>query len=247
MSTCERSGSVERRNDFYRSSVFGCANGTHVGLTFARVVTENPQHWSPFRAQFAAMCRRPSLFLRHRPLLRASPAPSPSAAFCHRRGLSLQQLRRRGCSRPGPAMRGHTIDATFLNDDISSLTMSWSQWYSTWMRMTRARYLIPNTPVASRVRKLCGRSGLCCLQRVVYLGGTYNLLPPPSDTERSARPALILGYRNGLQIWDCTDMGAISEVLNLKGAPFADIIQAQILPTPVPDPMAEQRPLLGLL
>lgn len=87
----------------------------------------------------------------------------------------------------------------------------------------------------------------------VACGGWYisevltTFLLPPFDTERSARPALILGYRNGLQIWDCTDMGAISEVLNLKGAPFADIIQAQILSTPVPDPMAEQRPLLGLL
>ncbi|KAI0084206.1 hypothetical protein BDY19DRAFT_997921 [Irpex rosettiformis] len=73
----------------------------------------------------------------------------------------------------------------------------------------------------------------------------------PIDDGGFARRVLVLGYRTGLQVWDCTDLGSISEILNLNGARWTDIHQAQVLPTPsstlAPDALAEQRPLLGIL
>ena len=77
---------------------------------------------------------------------------------------------------------------------------------------------------------------------------------PPDDircshADRCGRRVLILGYRTGLQMWDCTDLGSISEILNLSGAQWADVQQAQILPTPsmASDALSEPHPFLGIL
>lgn len=61
---------------------------------------------------------------------------------------------------------------------------------------------------------------------------------------------LLLGYSNGLQIWDCTDLGSVSEVLNLSTPHWGAVRYAQILPRPATeadDEFAEQRPLVGIL
>ncbi|KAI0693476.1 hypothetical protein BC835DRAFT_1071237 [Cytidiella melzeri] len=73
----------------------------------------------------------------------------------------------------------------------------------------------------------------------------------PASDGTSSRRVLLLGYCTGMQIWDCTDMGSISEILNLTGVQWTDILQAQVLPAPPPgskpDPRVDQRPLLGIL
>ncbi|KAG1733244.1 uncharacterized protein EDB91DRAFT_1149677 [Suillus paluster] len=52
--------------------------------------------------------------------------------------------------------------------------------------------------------------------------------------ENGSRPRriLILGYTNGLQIWDCTILGSVSEILNLTDYPFGSIAFAGVLATP---------------
>ena len=80
---------------------------------------------------------------------------------------------------------------------------------------------------------------------------------------------LILGYPAGLQIWDCSDLNAISEILNLnfdsaewrmilgsgKGGSANSqeegaVVYAALLPSPSEtrtDPFSGDRPLLGIL
>lgn len=61
---------------------------------------------------------------------------------------------------------------------------------------------------------------------------------------------LLLGYRNGIQIWDCTNLGSVSEVLNLSGIEWSDVITAAVLPDPLVsdsrDLFVAERPLLGI-
>ncbi|EIN05352.1 hypothetical protein PUNSTDRAFT_127829 [Punctularia strigosozonata HHB-11173 SS5] len=86
---------------------------------------------------------------------------------------------------------------------------------------------------------------------------------------RRRRSLLLLGYDTGIQIWDCTDLGAVSEMLNLKsptsssaGVDIEHPIYATILPPPsalrpaatskrdtrsTEDQYADARPLLGML
>lgn len=46
------------------------------------------------------------------------------------------------------------------------------------------------------------------------------------------RRILFLGYTTGLQIWDCTILGSVSEILNLTDYSFGSITFAAILATP---------------
>ena len=61
------------------------------------------------------------------------------------------------------------------------------------------------------------------------------------------------GYRTGLQVWDLTNVGAVSEVLNLRGARWGTIESVTVLPTPISrgasgqDAFKAERPLLGLM
>ena len=64
------------------------------------------------------------------------------------------------------------------------------------------------------------------------------------------RRLLLIGYRTGLQAWDTTNLGSVSEVLNLRGAAWGDVVSAGVLPTPLPgarDEFEGQRPLLGIV
>jgi hypothetical protein len=59
-----------------------------------------------------------------------------------------------------------------------------------------------------------------------------------------------LGYSMGLQIWDCTSLGAVEEILNLSGSDWRCVTFAGVL-SPLPqskvDPFASQRPLIGVV
>ncbi|CAE6421098.1 unnamed protein product [Rhizoctonia solani] len=61
---------------------------------------------------------------------------------------------------------------------------------------------------------------------------------------------LLLGYRGGIQVWDCTHE-QVREVLNLLSPTIGgSVIGAAVIPTPVSsqdDLLSEERPLLGIL
>lgn len=63
------------------------------------------------------------------------------------------------------------------------------------------------------------------------------------------RRLLLLGYSTGLQIWDCTNLGSVSEVLNLSGLDWGRVNYAGVLPRPSSlkdDAFAAERPLIGI-
>ncbi|KXN80712.1 hypothetical protein AN958_08245 [Leucoagaricus sp. SymC.cos] len=81
----------------------------------------------------------------------------------------------------------------------------------------------------------------------------------------SHRRVLIIGYTTGVQIWDCNDLGSVTEILNLtleseewvvdvigRAMSFNTFIRAAVLPSPSSlddvrgDLLASHRPLLGI-
>ena len=70
------------------------------------------------------------------------------------------------------------------------------------------------------------------------------------DKNKLARRLLFLGYSMGLQIWDCTNLGAVSEILNLSKSDWGPVDFAGVLHPPPPsevDPFVSQRPLIGMV
>ncbi|KAH9167567.1 hypothetical protein EDB89DRAFT_2074692 [Lactarius sanguifluus] len=66
----------------------------------------------------------------------------------------------------------------------------------------------------------------------------------------SPKRLLVLGYLSGLQIWDCTNLDSITEMLNVSGPEWGSVWNAQVLPGPLPttdDQFLSSRPLLGLI
>ncbi|OBZ65051.1 hypothetical protein A0H81_14964 [Grifola frondosa] len=68
--------------------------------------------------------------------------------------------------------------------------------------------------------------------------------------DNSAKPTcvLMLGYPTGLQIWDCSNLGSISELLNLSGPQWGAVEFARVLPNPplsAADQFHAKRPLSG--
>jgi hypothetical protein len=63
------------------------------------------------------------------------------------------------------------------------------------------------------------------------------------------RRLLLLGYRSGLQIWDCTNLGSVSEIVNISGGDsWGKVTFVSVLPTPRNDEVfASQRPLIGVV
>lgn len=62
------------------------------------------------------------------------------------------------------------------------------------------------------------------------------------------RSVLMLGYPNGLQLWDCSNLGSVSELLNLTGAKWGAVEFAGVLPDPLlasDDAFRPKRPLIG--
>lgn len=59
-----------------------------------------------------------------------------------------------------------------------------------------------------------------------------------------------MGYKAGLQIWDCANLGSVTEVLNLTDSTWGSVEFAAVLPAPsrgYSDTFREQRPLLGIM
>lgn len=66
----------------------------------------------------------------------------------------------------------------------------------------------------------------------------------------SFRRILLLGYTKGLQIWDCTILGSVSEILNLTDYPFGSVTFVGVLATPHSSGEREydsSRPLIGVV
>ncbi|KAI0684773.1 hypothetical protein C8T65DRAFT_701928 [Cerioporus squamosus] len=69
-----------------------------------------------------------------------------------------------------------------------------------------------------------------------------------ADADVRSRSVLMLGYARGLQIWDCSNLGSVAELLNLTGAQWGAVECAGVLPDPPPsadDAFRAQRPLVG--
>lgn len=59
---------------------------------------------------------------------------------------------------------------------------------------------------------------------------------------------LFLGYSSGLQIWDCTCLGSVSEILNISGSNLGRIVFAGVLPSStLGADLISQRPLIGAM
>lgn len=71
------------------------------------------------------------------------------------------------------------------------------------------------------------------------------------DTTLPERRFLLLGYRMRLQIWDCSDLGCLSETLNVSSEAFGGgfVVHAALIPSlrSARDPFRSSRPLLGIL
>jgi hypothetical protein len=65
----------------------------------------------------------------------------------------------------------------------------------------------------------------------------------------SPRRLLVLGYSSGLQIWDCTNLDSIAEILNVTNPEWGRVLQAEVLPNPpaAGDELLNSRPLLGMM
>ena len=64
------------------------------------------------------------------------------------------------------------------------------------------------------------------------------------------RRLLILAYSTGLQIWDCTNLDSITEMLNVSGPEWGRVLHAEVLPNPsaaAGDEFIKSRPLLGMM
>jgi hypothetical protein len=64
------------------------------------------------------------------------------------------------------------------------------------------------------------------------------------------RRLLILAYLSGLQIWDCTNLDSISEMLNISSPEWGRVSHAEVLPNPpaaAGDEFSNSRPLLGMM
>ncbi|KAJ3553080.1 hypothetical protein NM688_g3809 [Phlebia brevispora] len=66
----------------------------------------------------------------------------------------------------------------------------------------------------------------------------------------TSRRLVMLGYQSGLQIWDCTNLGSVTEVLNLSGSAWGRVEVIEVLSNPRSgntDEFRAKRPLIGFL
>ncbi|KAI9464881.1 hypothetical protein HD554DRAFT_2026168 [Boletus coccyginus] len=78
------------------------------------------------------------------------------------------------------------------------------------------------------------------------LWSRWDSLPQPKSTTRRV---LFLGYSSGFQMWDCTNLASVSEVLNLSAPSWGHVTFAGALPPPVADDVqfSSLRPLIGII
>lgn len=68
--------------------------------------------------------------------------------------------------------------------------------------------------------------------------------------KEGAKQLLFLGYAAGLQVWDCTRLASVSELLNLSNSEWGRVAFAGVLPPPASsrgDAFAGERPLIGMV
>ena len=62
------------------------------------------------------------------------------------------------------------------------------------------------------------------------------------------RSVLMLGYQSSLQLWDCSNLGSVSELLNLARPEWGTVQFSAILPDPLggaDDAYRPKRPLIS--
>ncbi|KAA1478047.1 hypothetical protein DENSPDRAFT_632230 [Dentipellis sp. KUC8613] len=97
----------------------------------------------------------------------------------------------------------------------------------------------------SRVRYPGGRDDT---ERIAW--AKWDTLPPVDGRGRSRR-LLLVGYPSGLQIWDCSNLESVRDILNLPQTEWGKIVSAGVLPTPpgstALDLFSSLRPLVGII
>ncbi|TFK84177.1 hypothetical protein K466DRAFT_527701 [Polyporus arcularius HHB13444] len=104
---------------------------------------------------------------------------------------------------------------------------------------------IPEDGPREHERKVTRYPGVGDTEEVLWAG--WDVL---ADAEVKSRSVLMLGYPRGLQIWDCSNLGSVSELLNLTGVQWGAVEFAGVLPDPPPsadDAFRAKRPLIGFL
>ncbi|KAG8218093.1 hypothetical protein J3R82DRAFT_3608 [Butyriboletus roseoflavus] len=78
------------------------------------------------------------------------------------------------------------------------------------------------------------------------LWSRWDSIPQPNSKPRRV---LFLGYSYGFQVWDCTNLASVSELLNLSGPTWGRVTFAGVLPPPLADDgqLISLRPLIGVI
>ncbi|TBU43312.1 hypothetical protein BD309DRAFT_894635 [Dichomitus squalens] len=97
-------------------------------------------------------------------------------------------------------------------------------------------------------RQVTRYPGVGDTEEVLWAG--WDTLADVSDEgseQARTRSVLMLGYPSGLQLWDCSNLGSVSELLNLTGAQWGAVEFAGVLPDPpqVEEEFRPKRPLIG--
>ncbi|KAH9853231.1 hypothetical protein C2E23DRAFT_884844 [Lenzites betulinus] len=103
---------------------------------------------------------------------------------------------------------------------------------------------IPEGEVMDEDRQVTRYPGVGDTEEVLWAG--WDVLA--EEDRSSLRSILMLGYRTGLQIWDCSNLGSVAELLNLTGSQWGAVEFAAMLPEPprtMPDEFRHKRPLVA--
>ncbi|KAL1937335.1 hypothetical protein VTO73DRAFT_13848 [Trametes versicolor] len=103
---------------------------------------------------------------------------------------------------------------------------------------------IPEDTLREEDRRVTRYPGVGDTEEVLWAG--WDAL---ADSERSKpRSILMLGYPTGLQLWDCSNLSSVAELLNLTGSQWGAVEFAGILPDPpraAADELRQKRPLVA--
>ncbi|EMD31859.1 hypothetical protein CERSUDRAFT_119431 [Gelatoporia subvermispora B] len=132
------------------------------------------------------------------------------------------------------------------SEDTSSRRMSWT---------TQGAHDLGNNAIFSLDEEVIEDD----LRHDAHLTSRYPAEKPPEqvvwarwdtlELSGCSKRLLFLGFRTGLQLWDCTNLGSVTELLNLSGD-WAGATMASVLPrprSPENDAFGEMRPLIGVL
>ncbi|KAI0820657.1 hypothetical protein BC628DRAFT_1412942 [Trametes gibbosa] len=103
---------------------------------------------------------------------------------------------------------------------------------------------IPEDSLRDDDRQITRYPGIGDTEEVVWAG--WDVLTEGEHAQ--PRSILMLGYPTGLQIWDCSNLGSVTELLNLTGPQWGVVDFAGMLPEPpqaVVDEFRHRRPLVA--